>query len=328
MAAWPASQELELADVRIFERAAALGSIARAAAALRVSRPAASRQLARLEAALGCRLAERDGRTMVLTSDGRTFLPYAERILASAAEASAALPRGMPQGRLRVSTTLTYAVHRLVPVLPIFISQFPDVEIALDLVATPVRLLANEIDVAIRGTATDGHALDAHPISDEPVVLVAAPSYLARFGTPASVRDLHGCVFLDFRSDDTASDVRLFPAHTAPRGSVTGGWSGSGPPPPLAAEEERIRLHAAYRASDPMALIGLAESGCRIARVPLVNAEAALANGKLVRVLPRFVAEPIPICAFTTTARNRDRTIQAFVQFVKATLGREAMLGG
>ena len=327
MAAWPASQELELADVRLFERVAALGSIARAAAALRISRPAASRQLARLEAALGCRLAERDGRAMVLTSDGRTFLPYAERILASAAEASAALPRGMPQGRLRVSTTMTYAVHRLVPVLPLFISQFPDVKIAFDLVATPVRRPANEIDVAIRGTATDGHALDAHPISDEPVVLVAAPSYLARFGTPSSVRDLHGCIFLDFRSDDTASDVRLFPSHAAPRGSVSGGWSGS-VPPPLAAEEERIRLHAAYRASDPMALIGLAESGCGIARVPLVNAEASLANGKLVRVLPRFVAEPIPICAFTATARNRDRTIQAFVQFVKATLGREAMLGG
>jgi DNA-binding transcriptional LysR family regulator len=319
-------QELELADVRLFERAAALGSIARAAAALRISRPVASRQLARLEATLGCRLAERDGRTMVLTSDGQTFLPYAERILAAAADATAALPRGAPQGRLRVSTSATYAVHRLVPVLPLFISQFPNVELAIDLVATPVRLLANEIDVAIRGTSTDGHALDAHPIADEPVVLVAAPAYLARFGTPSSVRDLEGCTFLDFRADDAASDVRLFPAHAAPRGSVAGGWSGS-IPPPFAAEEERIRLHAAYRASDPMALVGLVEGGCGIARVPLVNVEASLATRKLVRVLPRFVGEPIPICAFTTSARSQDRTVQAFVKFVTATLGPDSLLG-
>lgn len=318
--AWPSLQELELADVRLFERVATLGSIARAAAALRISRPAASRQLARLEATLGCRLAERDGRTIALTHDGHTFLPFAVRILASAEAASAALPRGVLEGRLRVATSVTYAVHRLGPVLPRFLAQFPKIEIAFDLGATPVRLLSNEIDVAIRGTATEGHALDAHPIADEPVVLVAAPAYLERFGTPATVRDLVGCAFLDFRADDTASELRLFPVETAPPGSVAGGWSG-GALPGMAAGEERIRLRASCRASDPMMVETLATRGCGIARIPLINVEAALAAGTLVRVLPGFVGEPIPICAFTASARTNDRTVRAFLQFVAETLG-------
>jgi LysR family transcriptional activator of nhaA len=90
------------------------GGVSRAAARLRLSQPTISAQIKRLEAALGERLFERQGRTLVLTDVGRHVDRYATEIFAAGSELLETL-KGRPSGRAaRLAIGVADAVPKLV----------------------------------------------------------------------------------------------------------------------------------------------------------------------------------------------------------------------
>jgi LysR family transcriptional activator of nhaA len=85
-----------------FWTVARAGSIARAGEELRLAQPTISNQLKTLEASLGVKLLERQGRRLVLTDVGRTVLRYADDIFRTGRELQRAV-KGLPTGqRLRL----------------------------------------------------------------------------------------------------------------------------------------------------------------------------------------------------------------------------------
>jgi LysR family transcriptional activator of nhaA len=85
-----------------FWTVARAGSIARASEELRLAQPTISNQLKTLEASLGVKLLERQGRRLVLTDAGRTVLRYADDIFRTGRELQRAV-KGLPTGqRLRL----------------------------------------------------------------------------------------------------------------------------------------------------------------------------------------------------------------------------------
>jgi LysR family transcriptional activator of nhaA len=85
-----------------FWNVARAGSIARASEELRLAQPTISNQLKTLEASLGVKLLERQGRRLVLTDVGRTVLRYADDIFRTGRELQRAV-KGLPTGqRLRL----------------------------------------------------------------------------------------------------------------------------------------------------------------------------------------------------------------------------------
>jgi LysR family transcriptional activator of nhaA len=85
-----------------FWTVARAGSIARASEELRLAQPTISNQLKTLEASLGVKLLERQGRRLVLTDVGRTVLRYADDIFRTGRELQRAV-KGLPTGqRLRL----------------------------------------------------------------------------------------------------------------------------------------------------------------------------------------------------------------------------------
>jgi LysR family transcriptional activator of nhaA len=85
-----------------FWTVARAGSIARASDELRLAQPTISNQLKTLEANLGVKLLERQGRRLVLTDVGRTVLRYADDIFRTGRELQNAV-KGLPTGqRLRL----------------------------------------------------------------------------------------------------------------------------------------------------------------------------------------------------------------------------------
>ncbi len=85
-----------------FWTVARAGSIARASEELRLAQPTISNQPKTLEASLGVKLLERQGRRLVLTDVGRTVLRYADDIFRTGRELQRAV-KGLPTGqRLRL----------------------------------------------------------------------------------------------------------------------------------------------------------------------------------------------------------------------------------
>jgi hypothetical protein len=111
----------------------------------------ASRTLRRLEDRLAVRLLIRTSRRLTLTRDGEDYYRAAKRILRDLDEVEAGLGEHVsPRGRLRVSATVAFGRHAIVPLIPAFHKLYPDVVVDLSLTDTVVDLNKGEADVAIR----------------------------------------------------------------------------------------------------------------------------------------------------------------------------------
>ena len=173
-------------QLRTFVRVADLGSFSRAADDLERSRALVSQQVAALERRLGARLLNRTTRRVGLTGEGVEYLDRARRILAEldAADEAIMLTRERPQGRLRVDVPTAFGRHLLIPALPAFTRQYPQLSLEVQLNNRVVDLVAEEVDVALRVGKVGQAGLVARRIATMRLVTCASPGYLAKAGVP------------------------------------------------------------------------------------------------------------------------------------------------
>ncbi len=187
-----------LTGMDVFVRAIRLGGISAAARDLHMSPAMAAKHLDALEARLGTTLVQRSTRRLSLTEAGTDYLEKAERILMEIGEAEAeASSRSITaRGLLRVSAPATFGVLHLASLVPTFSARHPEVTIELGFNDRYVDLLEERWDVAVRIGRLADSALVARKLVAMRVVLCAAPSYLARRGTPTRLADLgdHDCL--------------------------------------------------------------------------------------------------------------------------------------
>ena len=152
--------------------AAPVGAHARtpAAEALDLSRAMVSRHLESLERWLGARLLHRTTRRVSLSQAGQEALPRLRQMLELAADvqAVAGARRTEPTGKLRITTSLSFAVSSLTRAIVEFQTQFPRIEVDLLTVDRAVDLVAERIDLAARITNRLGR-IDEHaclPVSN------------------------------------------------------------------------------------------------------------------------------------------------------------------
>lgn len=124
---------MDLTLLRAFVWVARLGNLTRAAAQLHLTQPAVSLQIKNLQETLGVTLFARTSHGLVLTRDGETLLPHAERALAAAGdvERAAAALRHEVRGRLRIGTILDPHFLRLGGFLKQLVESYPQIETAL-----------------------------------------------------------------------------------------------------------------------------------------------------------------------------------------------------
>ena len=168
------------------------GSITAAAEQLGQTVSGISRALGRLEEKLDTTLLNRTTRRLVLTEEGHTFLQRARAILASVDEAEEhmAQRRQQPAGRLRVNAALPYMLHVVVPLVPAFRQQFPQIELELNTNDLVIDLLEQDTDVAIRIGPLRDSTLHARPLGSHCLRVLASPAYLKAHGRPTQVDQL------------------------------------------------------------------------------------------------------------------------------------------
>ncbi len=181
-----------LSDMAIFAKVVETDSFTQAAVALQMSKGAVSKAIARLEQHLSVRLLQRTTRQLKLTAEGQAFLSYCQQVVRQADQAEHHLDelRDQPVGIIRISVAVTFGSTIIAPLLPELLQRYPKLQIELDLNDRLVDLVGEEIDVAIRFGKLPSSSLIARPLTRLPIVLVAAPSYLAAQGIPQHPDDL------------------------------------------------------------------------------------------------------------------------------------------
>jgi len=185
-------------EMAAFVRVVDSNGFSAAAPMLGLSPSAVSKLITRLETRLGVRLLQRTTRALHLTQEGEVFYTAAKRIVGEieALENQMVGQSGTPSGVLRVTTSLAFATHQLAPVLSEFFARHPLVQFELLPTDRVIDMVEEGIDVAVRIGRLADTSFMARKIGEDKRLICAAPSYLARHGTPQRPADLarHNCI--------------------------------------------------------------------------------------------------------------------------------------
>ena len=255
------------AEMEVFVRVVDLGGFTQAARKLRLTPSGVSKLISRLEARLGSRLITRTTRKLTLTEEGQSFYQRSLRILGEMEEAEREAASGAaPRGRLTVNSNIPFGMLHLMPLIPRFLAEHPDITLDLVLTDTLIDLMLERADVAIRVGPLKASRLIAHRLGTSRMVVVGSPNYLARTGTPKIPADL-------------ATHRGI--GWTFPR--MRGGW-----PFKRGDRTEEAVPPLAARVSDGEAARRLALGGVGLARLALFHIGPDIEAGRLVPVLQGY----------------------------------------
>ena len=296
------SDVLDLNDLRVFERVAALSGFSAAGRALSLPKSTVSRSVRRLEAELGTRLLQRNSRDVMLTEAGKLMLQRCQGIVGRIedalrdVEALAAHPRG----RLTVGAGVAFGANILGDLMPTFLRRYPDISVVLTLATAPDQLDADHLDVAIRiGTLPPSSAV-ARRLGRLSRHLCAAPSYLERRGAPRHPEDLREHDVIELPGHDgrvrpwrLARGADVFNLERRPRVEVN----------------DVLTLHRL--------VLGGAGVGCLSGYLygPDILAE------RLVGVLPGWSLDPLDVHVTFPSRRDLAPSVRAFIDFMVAETG-------
>ncbi|MGC5698654.1 LysR family transcriptional regulator [Pseudomonas sp. NFXW11] len=290
-----------LSGLQVFVCVVQSGSLVAAGARLGLSASAVGKALARLEQRLGVRLLNRSTRRISLTDEGALFYERGQRIVAEAEEAEAELARisDTPRGRLRVSLP-AIGYRMLLPILPEFCARYPDIELDLDFNDRLIDVIAEGVDAVIRSGDLADSQLRSKSLGPFGFVLIGAPAYFARRGTPQTPQDLehHACLRYRFPGGTQLQQWRLRQAE--------------GEPP--------LVLGGALTSNNLEALIHAATQGLGIAYVPEFVVCSALADGSLVAVLDDYQVERGKFSILWPSSRHLLPKLRVFVDFLSQRL--------
>lgn len=285
----------QLSAIRSFVEIADQGSLTRAAESLDLSRAMVSRHLESLERWLGARLLHRTTRRVSLSAAGEEALPRLRQMLELAADLQAVsgARRAEPTGKLRITTSLSFAMACLTQAIVDFQRQHPRITVDLMTVDRAVDLVAERIDLAVRITNRLDDGVVARKLASCRSVLCAAPAYLAQHGQPLRAADLalHACITHAFGS---RAEYRLAHAGRVLVQAVAGSLSGN---------ETAVVRQAAL-------------AGAGIAMLPTYFVREELARGTLVRVLPDHEPEPLGIHAVYLSRQHQPRPLSLLIEFL------------
>lgn len=189
----------DLNSINVFVAVANARSFRLAAEQLGVTRPAVSHTIRRLEDRLGVALVQRTTRSVSLTEAG-------EQLYANVAPALAEVGRALeatadrdhaPTGRLRLAVSSIAESFISGPVLASFAESYPGIQVDVTITDDIFDIVAEGYDAGVRLGELIEQDMIAVPVSKrQRHIVVAAPSYIERFGAPSHPSDLiqHRCI--------------------------------------------------------------------------------------------------------------------------------------
>jgi DNA-binding transcriptional LysR family regulator len=284
-------------QISTFVEVVARGSLSAAARAEGIAPAMIGRRLDALEARLGVKLLQRTTRRLALTDEGAAFLEDCQRILAELEEAEAAVSArsARASGHLLVSAPAGFGRQHVAPLVPSFLAEHREVTLNLNLNDRVVDVIGEGVDVAIRIAALSDSSLVGVKLADNHRVVVAAPAYLKRHGTPQTLEDLprHNCLAISSEGSQR-------------------GWTFQQDGKPVT-----LKVGGNMVCNDGAVLHDWALAGRGLAWRSMWEVGLEIAAGRLVPVLERYAAPGNDIYAVFAQRRHLPLRIRAFVDFLR-----------
>jgi DNA-binding transcriptional LysR family regulator len=292
-------RQLQLDDLALYTRIAALGSLSAVARERNVPVSQISRALTRLEQACTARLMHRSTHGLSLTDEGRAFLAYCKQAVQALEEIEGEFAdrSGEPSGLVRVTASTVVAHYRLVPSLAGLAARHPRLSVELHIGDRMTDLAHEGIDIAIRsaGAATQlPDTVVARQIGTIGRKLYAAPAYVQAHGLPAHPDELAAHTLVGNSAIPMLND-----------------W-----PFIIDGQPRTVTARGHWRANDTNIAAALVMQGLGIGRLATLVGDVLERQGLLVPVLEAYVdPQLVPVYAVTASARHRLPKIRACIAY-------------
>ena len=281
----------------IFAKVVELQSFAAAATELALSKATVSKAVTRLEQRLGARLFNRTSRRLALTDTGQKLSAQAARLLSDgeAVENEALAQSVSPRGLVRLAVPMTFGIKEVAPILPEFLSKYPDVTIDLHLSDAKVDLVGDGFDAALRIASLPDSSLIARRLCGMSRFTVASPAYLKRHGRPTHPMHLaeHKCFGYAYLS---TPDV----------------WHYSN----AKGEQASVRPGGPLRANNGEAVMPALIAGLGIADLPDFIVGDAIASGEIEVILEGWKQAESAVHLVMPSGRPRPARVEVLADFL------------
>jgi len=289
--------------MRVFVKVVANGSFAQAGRQLGLTRSAVSKGVMELERVLGVRLLDRTTRRVSATEAGLAYFERCQDILARIEETELEVSslNAEPRGVLKINAPMTFAARYLSSAIADFRNAYPDVRIEASLNDRFIDPIEEGVDVTIRIAQLEDSSLIARKLAPARLVLVAAPNYLEKHGTPETPDDLkdHDC--LSYGHSTTLQHWLL----SNPEGDM------------------RVPINATMCSNNGDLLRIAALAGHGIAKLPTFIVGPDIGAGRLQTVLDSHRPRDLGIYAMYAPNRYLAAKTRVFVDFMADRFGPE-----
>jgi LysR family transcriptional regulator, transcriptional activator for dmlA len=293
----------DIDDISFFDVVGRSSSLTEVARELGVSLSSVSKRLAQVETRLGVRLVTRSTRRLTLTPEGERYAAGAAVIAAELAELEDSVTGNLKElrGRLRIHSSVGLGRTHIAPLMADFVGANPRVQVDLELSATPLGIAGTSFDVGIRVGSLRDSRLTVKRLYGNRRVVCASPDYIARRGTPATLKDLaqHDCIVL--RQDEGDFALWRF---------ISEG------------EETSVRVVGSMISNDGDVTTDWCLDGRGLLMRSLWHVKPLLDSGSLVQVLPEIETPPADIYAVFSNAPRVPRRVHAVVDHLLRGLPR------
>ena len=290
-----------------FARVVETGSFTKAAQTLHMSRTTVTQLVQQLEARLRLKLLNRTTRKVNVTADGAAYYERIVQVLDTLEEIETSLPHAaaLPRGQLRIDVPSPLAAMLLVPALPRFHALYPDIVLDMGASDRMVDVIGDNVDCVIRGGELADQSLMARKIADLQLGVYAAPSYLARLGTPLHPLELQ----------DSAHRIVRFRWARA----------GNGFPYVMHHEGKSVRIDGQHVLSidDGNAYLAAGVAGLGVLWLPDYMAHPHVARGELLPLFEQWTVDAMPLYLAYPPNRHVSKKLRVFIDWVVELLARD-----
>ncbi|MBD9417361.1 LysR family transcriptional regulator [Pseudomonas sp. PDM16] len=272
----------QLKRMALFATVVEKGSMVAAGEALGMTASAVSQQIRKLEEGTQVSLLHRTTRRLTLTEAGEQLYQSCRQIvqLAEQAEQRLAELRDAPVGELRIAAPVGFSGHLVTDALAPLLRAHPQLSLRLFFQDEQIDLIEQRIDLAIRVGSLEDSSLVGRHIGDWPMLLCAAPSYLARCGLIDSPERLSELDWLSL-GHERGGQVTLH----GPGGAL-----------------QRLRVEGRVVCNNILSVRQFTLAGMGLSLQPEPEIRELLARGELLAVLPQW--QPAPIGLHLVTPRR------------------------
>jgi DNA-binding transcriptional LysR family regulator len=187
-------------DLKLFVHIYERRNLSAVAALAQTTPSVISKRLAQLETDFGARLFHRTTRTIHPTDEGQQLYSQAQNLVEMVESYENEWgEKTEPSGTIRITASASFARLYLMPLVTPFLKRYPKIRISFELSDKVLDIVAEGIDLAIRGAQMHDSSLVAKRLGPSPEVLCGTQAYLdsaPRLTCPADLAQ-HNCIVLN-----------------------------------------------------------------------------------------------------------------------------------